>query len=45
MLVSFPNNRFLAWVYLLVHHAYCTYVAKTILAFLKQQTCFAVVAA
>jgi len=31
LLVTFPNNRFLAWVYLLVHHAYCTNVAKTML--------------
>jgi len=31
LLEFFPNNRFLAWVYLLVHHAYCKNAAKMIL--------------
>jgi len=45
LLVTFPNNRFLAWVYLLAHHVYCTNVANTILfACLSTKASSAVVA-
>jgi len=45
LLVTFPNNQSFSCVYLLVHHAYCTDVAKTILfAYLSSKASSAVVA-
>jgi len=44
VLVTFLNNRSCGWVYLLVHHAYWTNVAKTILfVCLSSKTSYAVV--